>query len=219
MLRYAAFHMRAGSMKDVGLLTPASLDYMRSDIVKKAGTEQTMGLTWHMSRSGGLTIAEHGGGTNGQISQLRLVPEKQWALAVVTNSGRGGTLNPHVLRTAMDGYFGIKHTQPTRVTVDAAALQEYAGTYRRQFADVNVTVDGDALKLQTVPKMPGLDGKVPPGGPARRFGFWGKDRLLQLEGPNAGEGGGEFVRGPDGRVAWLRSGRIHRKVVATTTTQ
>ena len=39
---------------------------------------------------------------------------------------------------------------------DANALQEYTGVYRRQFADVAVTVDGGALKLQVTPKMPGL---------------------------------------------------------------
>jgi hypothetical protein len=37
-------------------------------------------------------------------------------------------------------------------------------------------------------------------------------RLLRLDGPNAGEPGGEFVRDADGRIAWLRTGRIHRRI-------
>jgi hypothetical protein len=66
--------------------------------------------------------------------------------------------------------------------------------------------------------MPSLDGKVPPPSPPQRVGFHEKDRLLALEGPNAGEPGGEFVRDPGGRVSWLRTGRIHRRIPGTTST-
>jgi CubicO group peptidase (beta-lactamase class C family) len=219
MLRYAAFHMGDGvSAAGTRVLSSSSLTQMRTAVVPKAGSDQEMGLTWHLSRAGGLAVAEHGGGTIGQISQLRLVPERRFALAIVTNSGRGSRLNTLVLREAMEAYFGVKSSRPSRMTVDAAALAEYAGTYRRQFADVTVTVDGDALKLQVMPKMPSLDGKVPPQGPPQRLGFYEKDRLLALDGPNAGEPGGEFVRDAGGRVSWLRTGRIHRRVQGTTST-
>jgi CubicO group peptidase (beta-lactamase class C family) len=212
MLRYAAFHMSDGTARGAQVLSPSSLQQMRSAIVPKAGTDLTMGLTWHLSRAGNVTVVEHGGGTNGQISQLRLVPERQWAVAIVTNSGRGSTLNTHVLRAAMDAYLGIAPVRPLRMAVDAAALQEYVGTYRRQFADVSVTVDGDALKMQVTPKMPGLAGVIPPAAPPQRLGFFAKDRLLRLDGPDTGEAGGEFIRGANGRVEWLRTGRIHKKV-------
>jgi hypothetical protein len=219
MLRYAAFHMGDGvSAAGTRVLSASSLTQMRTAVVPKAGSDQEMGLTWHLSRAGGLQVAEHGGGTIGQTSQLRLVPERRFALAIVTNSGRGSRLNTLVLREAMEVYFAVKPSRPSRMTVDAAALAEYAGTYRRQFADVTVTVDGNALKLQVTPKMPSLDGKVPPQGPPQRLGFYEKDRLLTIDGPNAGEPGGEFVRDPSGRVSWLRTGRIHRRIAGTTST-
>lgn len=220
MLRYAAFHMGDGSNRDgTRVLSAASLNRMRATVAPKAGSDLTMGLTWHLSRAGAFSVAEHGGGTIGQISTLRLVPERKFALAIVTNAGRGGTLNTQVTRAVMENYLGVAPSQPTRMTVAADALQEYAGTYRRQFADITVTVDGDALKFQTTPKMPGLDGKVPPPPPPQRAGFYAKDRLLALDGPNAGEPGGEFVRDGGGRVAWLRSGRIHKRIGAPTSTQ
>jgi CubicO group peptidase (beta-lactamase class C family) len=218
LLRYAAFHMGDGASNGTRVLSSSSLQQMRSTVVPKAGSDQTMGLTWHLSRANGMTVVEHGGGTTGQISQLRLVPDKQWAIAIVTNSSRGGTLNTQVLRAAMDAYLDVRSTPPTRIAIDPASLQEYVGTYRRQFADLVVTVDGDALKLQVTPKMPGLDGTVPQPSPAQRLGFYAKDRLLRLDGLNVGEPAGEFVRGDNGRVAWLRSGRIHRRVDSATTT-
>ena len=58
--------------------------------------------------------------------------------------------------------------------------------HRRQFADVVISVDGEALKLETKPKMPGLDSRVPQAGPAQRLGFHAKDKLLRLEGPAKG---------------------------------
>ncbi|MGQ0732137.1 MAG: serine hydrolase [Acidobacteriota bacterium] len=218
MLRYAAFHMGDGTNgSGLRVLSAASIQAMRTTVVPKAGTDITMGLTWHLSRLGGLAAAEHGGGTNGQLSLLRLIPERRFALAVVTNSMRGGTLNTQVARAAMDVYLGIPPTRLSRMSVEAAALDEYLGTYRRQYADVTVTRDGDTLLLQVTPKMPGLDGKLLPPPPPQRVGFHARDRLLQLEGPNAGEPAGEFVRNDSGRVAWLRTGRIHRRVDAAGT--
>jgi len=42
--------------------------------------------------------------------------------------------------------------------------------------------------------------------------FCAQDRLLTLEGPAAGTPAGEFVRGSDNKVAWLRIGRLLRRV-------
>jgi hypothetical protein len=143
---------------------------------------------------------------------LRLVPSRRFALAIVTNSGAGSNLNAAILRAVMDTYFEVPNALPERITVASGDLAEFAGTYRRQFADIVITADGDALKFETKPKMPGLDGRVPPTGPPQRLGFYAKDKLLRLEGPGKGTPAGEFVRGPDGKVAWLRMSRILRRV-------
>ena len=74
--KYAAFHMGDGpSATGERVLAAATLQRMRAPIVPKAGTDLTMGLTWHLGKAGNLEFAEHGGGTNGQISQLRLRAE------------------------------------------------------------------------------------------------------------------------------------------------
>jgi CubicO group peptidase (beta-lactamase class C family) len=213
MLKYAAFHMGDGtSATGARVLSQASLQKMRSPIVSKAGSDLSMGLTWHLGKAGNLEFAEHGGGTNGQISHLRLVPSRRFAIAIVTNAGSGANLNANVLRAVMEEYLGVPEALPERMTITSASLEEYAGIYRRQFADVTVSVDGDVLKLETKPNMPGLDGKVPPIGPPLRLGFYGKDKLLRIDGPGKGTPAGEFVRGPDGKVAWLRMSRILRRV-------
>ena len=220
LLRYAAFHMGDGtSATGTRLLSATSLNQMRSTVVAKAGTEQTMGLTWHLSRIGGLAVVEHGGGTIGQQSQLRLVPERRFALAIVTNSGSGGALNAHVLRAAMEAYLGVAPLRPSPMTLAPSALTEYVGNYHRQFQEVSVTADGDALRIDVTPKMPDSTGKVPPPPPSRRVGFHAKDRLIALDGPNVGEPSGEFIRDAMNRVAWLRTSRILRRVEAVATSR
>jgi CubicO group peptidase (beta-lactamase class C family) len=215
LLKYAAFHMGDGtSASGQRVLQAATLQRMRSAIVPKAGTDLTMGLTWHNGRAGAIEFAEHGGSTNGQQAQLRLVPGRRFAFAIVTNSGSGGALNGAVSRAIMETYLGVPDVLPERMTVNAAALTEYEGTYRRQFSDIVVTADGDALNLETRPKMPGLDGRVSPIGPPQRLGFYAKDKLLRLDGPLQGTPAGEFVRSADGKVAWLRMSRILRRIGA-----
>lgn len=206
LLRYAAFHMGDGtSVNRARVLSPASLEQMRRTVVAKAGTDETMGLTWHLSRVGGLTAVEHGGATTGQRSHLRFVPDRRFALAVVTNSGRGDMLNVHAWRVAMQAYFDVALLPPSPIGISSDAMSEYAGTYRRQAQDVIVTIQGNGLKIEVTPKLPALDGKVPPPS-SRRVGFFARDRLIALDGPTAGEATGEFIRDTSGRVAWLRIG-------------
>ena len=213
LLRYAEFHIGDGrSTSGTQVLPAAALTRMRTTAAPKAGTDDSMGLTWHLRRVGALAAAEHGGATLGQQALLRLIPERRFAIAVLTNSARGSVLHLHVARAAADAYFGVPPSRPSRMTAAPAALVEYAGTYRRQAQDVEITVDGDALKIDVTPRMKGLDGQVPPKPPTRRVGLHAKDRLIALDGPNAGEHAGEFVRDAAGRVAWLRMGRILRRV-------
>ena len=213
LLKYAAFHMGDGtSAKGERVLSAAALQRMRTAAAPKAGSDLSMGLTWHLGKAGDFEFAEHGGGTNGQISHLRLVPSRRFALAIVTNSGAGSNLNTVILREVMNAYFGVPSVLPERITVASGDLAEFAGTYRRQFADIVITADGDALKFETNPKMPGLDGRVPPIGPPQRLGFYAKDKLLRLDGPGKGQPAGEFVRDANGKVAWLRMSRILRRV-------
>ena len=128
MLKYAAFHMGDGtSEKGERVLSAATLQRMRTTAAPKAGSDLSMGLTWHLGKAGNLEFAEHGGGTNGQISHLRLIPSRRFALAIVTNSGAGSNLNAVILRAVMEAYFGVADVLPQRITVASGDLAEFAG--------------------------------------------------------------------------------------------
>ena len=62
MLDYARFHLGDGTGRDgKPVLTRASLVQMRTTRASKAGTDDEMGLGWHLRKVGGVITASQGG--------------------------------------------------------------------------------------------------------------------------------------------------------------
>lgn len=96
-LRYLQFHLSDGvAPGGPRLLSPQSMLAMRSNpgpggtlLVELTG----MGVTWMLRPSAeNLTIVQHGGTWPGQLSGLFMVPERNFAMTVLTNSDGGSTL-------------------------------------------------------------------------------------------------------------------------------
>ena len=207
MLRYARFHLGDGSP----LLERGSLREMHSTHFDKVGTDGEMAITWHVTEVGSTRVLGHGGGTLGQISLLQFVPERDFAIVIVTNAGRGRQITRDVSRWAMKEYLGLEITDPEPTTPQPDGGDAYAGSYRRPFADVEVSLDGDVLVLERMVKQgfPTQDSPVPPPPPPARFQFFETDRIVMLDGPMKGTTA-EFIRKDDGSIGWLRfGGRIH----------
>jgi hypothetical protein len=184
---------------------------MHSTQFEKVGTDEEMAITWHVTKVDGTRILGHGGGTLGQISLLQFVPERDFAIAIVTNADRGGEITRDVSRWAMKEYLGLEISDPEPMIPQPGGLDAYVGSYRRPFADVDVSLDGDVLVLQREVKQgfPTRDSPIPPPPPPARFQFFEKERLVRIEGPSKGTTA-EFIRKDDGSIGWLRfGGRIH----------
>lgn len=210
LLKYAAFHMGDGrGADDKPVLSPATLERMRASRVPKTGTDDEMGLGWHLRRVGGVMTASHGG-TLGHISLLTLVPERSLAIAILTNHANGWRLIQDVERASLArlegltldrrhaiGHRGLNETMP-----DAPILETqpdptpYLGTYRRPPLNATNVVRLESGRLT-------LDGSP--------IGFHGPDRAVVLSGDSSGNPV-EFIRDGTGSVRWLRSvGRIALK--------
>ena len=210
ILAYAKFHLGDGTgAGGKPVLTRKSLELMRTARVKKVGTDDEMGLGWHLRKVGGVTTASHGG-TLGHISLLELVPERNIALAVLTNHSNGWRLIQDVERTALRvmegmtldpahtiGHRGLNETMP-----DAPILAKqpdpapYVGVYRRPPLNTTNTLRAEGGQLT-------LDGNS--------IGFYAPDRAIVTSGNSRGNPV-EFIRKADGTVGWVRVvGRIARK--------
>ena len=210
MLAYAKFHLGDGSgAEGKPVLTRASLEQMRTPRIRKIGTDDDMGLGWHLRNVGGVMTAAHGG-TLGHISLLELVPERQTAFAIQTNHSEGWRLIQDVERAALTVLEGLSrdpsqtigHRGLNETMIDAPIMAQqpdpasYIGTYRRP-------------PLNNVNTVAAANGQLTLDGNA--IGFYGADRAIVTAGPSRGNPI-EFIRTRDGAVGWIRSvGRIARK--------
>ena len=213
LLRFARFHMGDGAAPDgMRLLTPRSIALMQTPFLPASGVRM-MGLGWFITPVGGHKIIGHNGGTNGQASDLKIVPEERFAIAVFTNSEAGGTLCNEIGEAALASYLGITISQPVPLHLPEGALLPYAGRYESAMVVREIMVRDGGLVLQTIYKggFPTPDTPPPPPPPAAPAALYGEDRVVVLEGPMAGALG-EFLRDAGGRIVWLRlSSRIHAR--------
>lgn len=227
-LRYARFHLGDATVSgDSPLLSPQSLQSMRS----KQGVGGTLlvedtsvGVTWMLRPSAeGVTIVQHGGTWGGQHSGFFMVPERDFAMTVLTNSEGGSDLHSDLFVDdwALRLFAGITNVPAEPQRLDASDLEPYAGRYSAQAI-------GQSGKLeQTIIELRSGDGQLEgtlvsadaSGQPdeksrlARGLAFYRHDYGLDLgpEGKLLGTRS-DFVRGPDGAIKWLRShGRLFRR--------
>ncbi|HJU74918.1 MAG TPA: serine hydrolase domain-containing protein, partial [Gemmatimonadaceae bacterium] len=219
LLAYARFHMGDGtSHNGTRVLTRASLEAMRAVQMRKQSTEDDIGLGWHLRQMGSIRTASHGGTLGGHILLLEIVPERNFAIAILTNSNTGWRLIQDVEREALKSYLGATYAPnqaiahrglvETLPTAEPLAQQPdlapYVGTYLRPSNSVVVRIEGGRLVFQERPNEAQPGATMP-------LAFFGPDRAIVMDGPQRGQSI-EFVRDSSGRVNWIRVvGRVAAK--------
>ena len=199
LLRYARFHLSDGE----GIVTRASLEEMQRPYAPAAPIFGSVGVAWGIDDATGVRLVHHGGGTNGQVAHLSLAPASGTALAVLTNHQRGGEVVSDALDTVAKA-LGGRSLEHIAVVLDPA---EYLGRYRSPLFDAELTTTDDGLQLVITSRggFPREDSPPMPSPPPVPVVFFERDRLVVPEGEGKGTEA-EFLRGPDGRIAWLRFG-------------
>ena len=206
LLRYARFHLG----REPGPLTQESISLMREPQI---GTgDRDMALTWFVREVEGVALAEHDGGTNGQMARLMLAPEAGFALAILTNhSPAGNDVLRELSRVALRLYLGVEEPEPEPIDLSPEQLAEYAGDYSNPWSDVELRAEERRLVGETTFKagFPTKDTPPLPPPPPATLAFYDTDRVFVEQGPLTGTQS-DFVRDDDGRIAWFRSGgRLH----------
>jgi len=207
LLHYAGFHMGDGILEDgTRLLTPESLSQMQSTQAT-IWKDETIGLSWFLNDVAGTLLVSHGGGTKGQVSQLTLVPERDFAVAVFTNADLGGFVTDDVVDWALKHYLAIENPKPEAIETAEESLVAYVGRYDNPFTGIDVGLLGGKLVAQVVQKrgFPTEDTPIPPAPPPMSIAVCGDDRLLVMDGPFKG-GIVQIGREQDGSVGWVRMG-------------
>jgi hypothetical protein len=200
LMTYARFHMGDGTVNGARVLAREALQAMQTGQAAKQTTDDSIGIGWHMRRVGGVRTFSHGGTLGGHILLLEIAPERNFAIAILTNASTGWRLIQDVEREALRSYLGttfavnqaIAHrglvetlpsVQPLPRQPDFAP---YLGTYMRPGNPYVVHADSGKLFVDN-----------------RLVTFFGPDRVVVLDGPDAGQAI-EFIRDGTGRVNWIR---------------
>jgi CubicO group peptidase (beta-lactamase class C family) len=214
LLTYARFHMGdGGSASGEKILSVKSLEQMRKPLYPATGLDQ-IGLTWLIRNAEGLNIISHGGATNGQIAGLYFIPEKQFALVILTNGEDGRMITKTAIKQVLKVYFGIDMLIPKPVETPEEKLHEYEGNYELPLSAFELKVKKGHLVLYDKPRggFPTPDSPPLPASPPVRLAFYKPDKIIVLDEPMKGNLG-EFLRGPDGALKYFRlSSRVHKKL-------
>ena len=190
LLRYARLHLDP----------PPALAPMQEPQADTAEEGEWVGLTWYGEDRFG-TI-RHGGGTNGQIALLVLVPARSFALALLTNHSPGGL---KVIDAALEAT-GMAEDEPQ--PIEDVPLAEYAGVFETAHDRVTLTpLDGARIRIESESfgGFPKKDSPPGPQLPPMEAFFYTPERWCIDDGPLKGTRG-HFIRGDDGAVRWLRVG-------------
>lgn len=214
-LRYARFHLGDGTVPGGGtrLLTRRSIHAMQSNpgpggtlFVELDG----VGVNWMLRPSAeGVRIVQHGGDWPGQHSGFLMVPDRGFALTLLTNSEGGPDLLSELFADdwALRRFAGISNLPAVPRALTPSELAPYEGRYVQQ----EIGPDGSTLTGEFELTADNGHLLVTAGGaPQLRLVFYREDYVL-LQSPD-GEPlffRGNFVRGAGGQVDWLRlSGRL-----------
>ena len=212
-LRWAWFHLGDGRAPDgKRLLKKSTLKDMQRSHAPAGALSEWVGLPWLIDDVDGIRIVAHGGTTNGQLSTFTMVPSKDLAVTTLTNSTSGRSLNRNVVARVLERYAGIKRHPPARAKISTGELRAYQGRYVDGFKEValDLVPSGGALRV-TLTALRGDDDETPP---QLRLALFAEDRAVHIDKTYTGLRA-EFLRGPSGRVAWLRmGGRLYRRVSA-----
>ena len=213
LLTYARFHLGDGTAAGgERVLSQATLDLMKTPQLRKQGNDDDIGIPWHLRRVGGVLTAAHGGTLGGHILLLELVPERHFAIGILTNASNGWRLIQDVERAALKSYEGATFSMNQAIAhrglvetlpiVEPLATQPdpapYIGRYLRPMNAVVVRAENSRVLVQVKPNSGDPQPEMP-------VAFYGPDRAVVTGGPDQGQSI-EFVRTADGQVKWVRVG-------------
>ncbi len=220
LLAFARMHMSGGRAPDgTSVLSEANVTAMQARQVElpNLGLMGTAwGLGWELFDWPGGAVIGHDGGTIGQSAFLRLVPDRDVAIALLTNGGNAIAVYTEVYRYLLRVLADIELPDMPAPPADPGRIdaERYLGTYACDIAELTVSQDEDGrVWLEQVPK----------GAIAELVGQVERNELVRLDGDTLISAQAQhgihlphvFV-GDDGsgRALYIHSGRAMRRVSA-----
>lgn len=161
---FARAHLRGGDAEAGSILSPESAMAMRSTEVRVpevAGMGAAWGLGWEIDRDGDAPLFGHDGNTVGQSSFLRIAPEAEVAVVLLTNGGDGQGLLRDVVEPLLQELTGSGLLTPPVPAEDVATgdIDAFLGRYADSNMEMEIVLDDEGrvwLEQRPGPVLQGL---------------------------------------------------------------
>ncbi|MFY9587837.1 MAG: serine hydrolase domain-containing protein [Actinomycetota bacterium] len=215
-IAWARFHLGDGRAADgKRVLSEELLRRMQQPTAEMKGSAlgDHVGISWLMRDVEGVRIVGHGGDTIGQHSEFVMVPERGFAISVMTNCGPNGSqLKEELVKWALEAYAGVVDRDPEALELSADELAPFTGRYETIAAWVDLTVEAGHLLVKAdikpeTKKQLMEEGVEEPDQPPIPIGLLPGpgDRYIVIDGPAKGMKG-YFAREEGGRVTGVHVG-------------
>jgi CubicO group peptidase (beta-lactamase class C family) len=214
-LAWARFHLGDGRGKDgEQLVSKASLARMKEPTFSLGGSAigDAVGISWLIKDIDGVRLVGHGGSTNGQRAAFQMVPARDFAVVVLTNSvPNGAQLHEAMVKWALERYLGVVHPEPEPIVLTEEELAEYAGDYHTISSILHLTLAEGELLVKAQPTPEALErvrergGEEPEDLPPFPLTLLANDLYVLTGGPAKGMRG-YFVRDGAGAVKGINFG-------------
>ncbi|HET9111651.1 MAG TPA: serine hydrolase domain-containing protein [Ktedonobacterales bacterium] len=149
LLTFAQFQLDGGVTRDgQRLLSEETTRAMWQRQIKAANFAEAYGIGWETREIAGVRLIGHGGSTNGFNARLTIIPERRFAIAILTNSGRGAAMYNEVIAAEIEERFGLREAKPQPISLPAMEIERFAGVYQRPDGRITMTATGDGLRVE-----------------------------------------------------------------------
>lgn len=221
LVTWARFHLGDGTAADgTRVLSEDLLRRMQEPTVRiPTGDGQAIGISWFIEEHDGVKVISHGGDTNGQHTEFLAVPDRDFAIAILTNCGPNGSmLHAELTKWALGTAVGITKQDEVPVDRSPEELAPYLGTYETVAVTLEVTRQDGGL-LATVEMKPETRealteaGEDAPEQPPIPLGMLPDGDRFVSTGDFAGMMTGVFLRDEDGEISGVHvGGRLAQRV-------
>ena len=221
-LRWAKFHLGVGGTEADALVLPEKILGQMKDPtaeLRASNLGDSIGIGWFLRDINGVRAVAHDGSANGQFGKLLMIPERQFAVAALSNAGPDGlSFNQEVVRFALEHYLGIVDRDPVPIPFDATLAKEIVGDYENKVMTLKIDTTARGLRLEVLMRpeiRAAADKELPPDHQPFDFGLLpgGKDEYIITSGAFAGQRG-FFTRNANGAVTGVDlAGRLFSRSI------
>ncbi|SDG56782.1 Dipeptidyl aminopeptidase/acylaminoacyl peptidase [Lentzea fradiae] len=166
VLKFARLHLDGGLAQDgtrvLSEESAAAMTEKQADVPDPNALGDSWGLGWIRFDWDGHRLIGHDGNTIGQSAFLRLLPEQDLAVTLLTNGDHAREVYLELYREIFAELAGVAVPHPMEPPAEPPAvdLARYAGRYERESTRMDITLGENGLRLKTTVTGP-LAGLVP----------------------------------------------------------